>query len=165
MARQSRSTFLGSHAVTCFTFYSNRIERRSSSSGHHLSLVWRRERSVAVTIQGFSTAINAWAAVAKKLPCVLGVDVAQHGPSRNMTLATNAPTAKLPITPDPRPKHTTMAKKAIQKDQIVKLIVGAGQASPSPPVGPALGSKGVKSMDFCKVGSPRLHIYLWCILS
>ncbi|KAF7535856.1 hypothetical protein G7054_g5031 [Neopestalotiopsis clavispora] len=27
-------------------------------------------------------------------------------------------------------------------DQIVKLIVGAGQASPSPPVGPALGSKG-----------------------
>jgi large subunit ribosomal protein L11 len=44
-----------------------------------------------------------------------------------------------------------MARKAIQIDQIVKLIVGAGQASPSPPVGPALGSKGVKSMDFCKV--------------
>lgn len=44
-----------------------------------------------------------------------------------------------------------MARKAIQKDQIVKLIVGAGQASPSPPVGPALGSKGVKSIDFCKV--------------
>ena len=37
------------------------------------------------------------------------------------------------------------------KDQIVKLIVGAGQATPSPPVGPALGSKGVKSIDFCKV--------------
>lgn len=44
-----------------------------------------------------------------------------------------------------------MARKAIANDQIVKLIVGAGQASPSPPVGPALGSKGVKSMDFCKV--------------
>src|SRR4051812_47252415 len=39
-------------------------------------------------------------------------------------------------------------------DLVVKLIVGAGQASPSPPVGPALGSKGVKSMDFCKV---RFH--------
>lgn len=51
--------------------------------------------------------------------------------------------------------HSTMAKKAIQKDQIVKLIVGAGQASPSPPVGPALGSKGVKSMDFCKVTLSR----------
>jgi ribosomal protein L11 len=37
-------------------------------------------------------------------------------------------------------------------DQVVKIIVGAGQASPSPPVGPALGSKGIKSMDFCKVG-------------
>ena len=46
-----------------------------------------------------------------------------------------------------------MAKRALQKDVIVKLIVGAGQASPSPPVGPALGSKGVKSMDFCKVRS------------
>ncbi|EGD96408.1 mitochondrial ribosomal protein L11 [Trichophyton tonsurans CBS 112818] len=44
-----------------------------------------------------------------------------------------------------------MAAKAIPKDVVVKLIVGAGQASPSPPVGPALGSKGVKSMDFCKV--------------
>ena len=47
-----------------------------------------------------------------------------------------------------------MARKVVQKDQIVKLIVGAGQASPSPPVGPALGSKGVKSMDFCKVKTP-----------
>jgi hypothetical protein len=44
-----------------------------------------------------------------------------------------------------------MARKMPARDQIVKLIVGAGQASPSPPVGPALGSKGVKSMDFCKV--------------
>ncbi|KAI1505363.1 ribosomal protein L11, N-terminal domain-containing protein [Biscogniauxia marginata] len=40
-------------------------------------------------------------------------------------------------------------------DQIVKLIVGAGQATPSPPVGPALGSKGVKSMDFCKEFNAR----------
>lgn len=46
----------------------------------------------------------------------------------------------------------TMSKKgSAAADVIVKLIVGAGQASPSPPVGPALGSKGVKSMDFCKV--------------
>lgn len=43
-----------------------------------------------------------------------------------------------------------MARKTPAKELLVKLIVGAGQASPSPPVGPALGSKGVKSMDFCK---------------
>ena len=56
-----------------------------------------------------------------------------------------------------------MARKAIQKDQIVKLIVGAGQASPSPPVGPALGSKGVKSMDFCKVSPPTTcAVYTQC---
>ncbi len=44
-----------------------------------------------------------------------------------------------------------MSKARAATDVVVKLIVGAGQASPSPPVGPALGSKGVKSMDFCKV--------------
>lgn len=44
-----------------------------------------------------------------------------------------------------------MSKAGSKIDVMVKLIVGAGQASPSPPVGPALGSKGVKSMDFCKV--------------
>lgn len=47
-----------------------------------------------------------------------------------------------------------MARSQPAKEVIVKLIVGAGQASPSPPVGPALGSKGVKSMDFCKVRPP-----------
>ena len=51
-----------------------------------------------------------------------------------------------------------MSKGRGPVDQIVKLIVGAGQASPSPPVGPALGSKGVKSMDFCKV---RLQSTPW----
>jgi large subunit ribosomal protein L11 len=54
-------------------------------------------------------------------------------------------------------KLPIMAKRALQGDQIVKLIVGAGQASPSPPVGPALGSKGVKSMDFCKVSLSSIH--------
>jgi len=48
-----------------------------------------------------------------------------------------------------------MSKARAAADQIVKLIVGAGQASPSPPVGPALGSKGVKSMDFCKEFNAR----------
>ncbi|MCJ1230724.1 hypothetical protein MMC12_007398 [Toensbergia leucococca] len=48
-----------------------------------------------------------------------------------------------------------MARKTIARDQIVKLIVGAGQAAPGPPVGPALGSKGVKQMDFCKEFNAR----------
>ncbi|KAI1076775.1 ribosomal protein L11 [Whalleya microplaca] len=45
--------------------------------------------------------------------------------------------------------------KARPADQVVKLIVGAGKATPSPPVGPALGSKGIKSMDFCKEFNAR----------
>ena len=40
-----------------------------------------------------------------------------------------------------------MAKKV---EAYVKLQVPAGQANPSPPVGPALGQQGVNIMDFCK---------------
>ncbi|HEX5418511.1 MAG TPA: 50S ribosomal protein L11 [Gammaproteobacteria bacterium] len=40
-----------------------------------------------------------------------------------------------------------MARKI---DSYIKLQVAAGQANPSPPVGPALGQKGVNIMEFCK---------------
>lgn len=32
----------------------------------------------------------------------------------------------------------------------IKLQISAGQASPAPPIGPALGQKGVNIMEFCK---------------
>lgn len=49
-----------------------------------------------------------------------------------------------------------MSKKAAAAaSSIIRLIVPAGKASPSPPVGPALGAKGVKSMDFCKEFNAR----------
>ena len=40
-----------------------------------------------------------------------------------------------------------MAKKI---DGYIKPQIPAGQANPSPPVGPALGQKGVNIMEFCK---------------
>ena len=40
-----------------------------------------------------------------------------------------------------------MAKKI---DGYIKLQVPAGQANPSPPIGPALGQHGVNIMEFCK---------------
>ena len=40
-----------------------------------------------------------------------------------------------------------MAKKVIGE---IKLQIPAGQANPSPPVGPALGQRGVNIMEFCK---------------
>jgi len=40
-----------------------------------------------------------------------------------------------------------MAKKI---DTYIKLQIPAGQANPSPPVGPALGQHGVNIMEFCK---------------
>lgn len=43
-----------------------------------------------------------------------------------------------------------MAKKQKKVEAYIKLQVPAGQANPSPPVGPALGQHGVNIMDFCK---------------
>jgi large subunit ribosomal protein L11 len=40
-----------------------------------------------------------------------------------------------------------MAKRAVG---LIKLQIPAGQASPAPPVGPALGQHGLNIMDFCK---------------
>jgi len=45
-----------------------------------------------------------------------------------------------------------MAKKI---QAYVKLQVAAGQANPSPPVGPALGQHGVNIMEFCKQFNAR----------
>ena len=40
-----------------------------------------------------------------------------------------------------------MAKKVVG---YIKLQIGAGKANPSPPVGPALGQRGLNIMEFCK---------------
>ena len=45
-----------------------------------------------------------------------------------------------------------MAKKI---DAYIKLQVAAGKANPSPPVGPALGQRGVNIMEFCKQFNAR----------
>ena len=39
-----------------------------------------------------------------------------------------------------------MAKKVLGQ---IKLLIAAGKANPSPPVGPALGQRGVNIMEFC----------------
>ncbi len=45
-----------------------------------------------------------------------------------------------------------MARKVVAE---VKLQIPAGQATPSPPVGPALGQRGVNIMEFCKAFNAR----------
>ncbi|MGB9773651.1 MAG: 50S ribosomal protein L11 [Bacteroidota bacterium] len=45
-----------------------------------------------------------------------------------------------------------MAKKIVG---YVKLQIPAGQANPAPPVGPALGQKGINIMEFCKQFNAR----------
>jgi large subunit ribosomal protein L11 len=46
-----------------------------------------------------------------------------------------------------RKESKTMAKKIVG---FVKLQVPAGKANPSPPIGPALGQRGLNIMEFCK---------------
>ncbi|TPX72664.1 hypothetical protein SpCBS45565_g00054 [Spizellomyces sp. 'palustris'] len=50
------------------------------------------------------------------------------------------------------------AKAAVA--QSLRLLVPAGKAAPAPPVGPALGQRGVKSMDFCKAFNDRTKTLL-----
>ena len=46
----------------------------------------------------------------------------------------------------------------------VKLQVKGGQANPSPPVGPALGSKGLNIMEFCKQFNARTQDKMGTVL-
>jgi large subunit ribosomal protein L11 len=50
-----------------------------------------------------------------------------------------------------------MATKDTKKEVTgsIKLLIAPGKANPSPPVGPALGQKGVNIMDFCKAFNDR----------
>jgi len=51
--------------------------------------------------------------------------------------------------------HQKIKKMAKEISGYVKLQVKGGQANPAPPVGPALGSKGVNIMEFCKQFNAR----------
>ncbi|CAM6104607.1 unnamed protein product [Calypogeia fissa] len=64
--------------------------------------------------------------------------------SRRITTPGRRPFQVLAMAP---PKPAGKAKKVVG---IVKLALEAGKATPAPPVGPALGSKGVNIMAFCK---------------
>jgi large subunit ribosomal protein L11 len=59
-----------------------------------------------------------------------------------------------------------MAKEV---EGLIKLQIRGGAANPSPPVGPALGAKGVNIMEFCKQFNARTQdrqesYYLWLLL-
>ena len=49
-----------------------------------------------------------------------------------------------------------MAKKVIG---FIKLRIPAGKANPSPPVGPALGQRGLNIMEFCKAFNAKTQTY------
>ncbi|KAK8952520.1 hypothetical protein KSP39_PZI004830 [Platanthera zijinensis] len=52
------------------------------------------------------------------------------------------------VLADAAPSHQTGKTKKVVG--VIKLALDAGKATPAPPVGPALGSKGVNIMAFCK---------------
>lgn len=54
-----------------------------------------------------------------------------------------------------------MAKKVVG---LIKLQIPGGQATPAPPVGPALGQAGVNIMDFCKAFNARTQEQMGTII-
>jgi large subunit ribosomal protein L11 len=54
------------------------------------------------------------------------------------------------------PKEKSMAKKIVG---FIKLQIPAGKANPSPPVGPALGQRGLNIMEFCKAFNAQTQSY------
>ncbi|HMO17560.1 MAG TPA: 50S ribosomal protein L11 [Oligoflexia bacterium] len=61
----------------------------------------------------------------------------------------------------PAPKGKAGTKKVTGQ---VKLQIPAGQANPSPPVGPALGQQGVNIMEFCKAFNAKTQSQTGTIL-
>ena len=51
-----------------------------------------------------------------------------------------------------------MAKKEISG--YIKLQINGGQANPAPPVGPALGQRGINIMDFCKAFNEKTKNFM-----
>ena len=51
-----------------------------------------------------------------------------------------------------------MAKKEV--NGYVKLQIKGGQASPAPPVGPALGQRGINIMEFCKAFNEKTKSFM-----
>ena len=51
-----------------------------------------------------------------------------------------------------------MAKKEISG--YVKLQIKGGQANPAPPVGPALGQRGINIMEFCKAFNEKTKSFM-----
>ena len=51
-----------------------------------------------------------------------------------------------------------MAKKEIK--EYVKLQIKGGQANPAPPVGPALGQRGINIMEFCKAFNEKTKNFM-----
>jgi large subunit ribosomal protein L11 len=46
----------------------------------------------------------------------------------------------------------------------IRLLIGAGEAKPAPPVGPALGQAGLNIMGFCKdFNAATAGIKVWCV--
>ena len=51
-----------------------------------------------------------------------------------------------------------MAKKEVK--EYVKLQIKGGQATPAPPVGPALGQRGINIMEFCKAFNEKTKNFM-----
>ena len=74
-------------------------------------------------------------------------------PSGDEPHAKHCPTSRSrPVRPSVRPPRSprVVSPRTSTVAGYIKLAIPAGKANPSPPIGPALGAKGVNIMAFCK---------------
>ncbi len=72
--------------------------------------------------------------------------------------------AKPPTPNAGAPKAAGKAGQGKKITGLVKLQIPAGQANPSPPIGPALGQQGVNIMEFCKAFNAKTQAQTGTIL-
>ncbi|GMN31204.1 hypothetical protein TIFTF001_003156 [Ficus carica] len=125
-------------ASSLCTYHNNMIPSHSSSKNKPSSL-HSNVKQLSSSLLGSRSSISSFSSVSEiSLRFLHSKHPPFLSPPRRLAVVAMAP---------PKAKPGGKAKKVVG---MIKLALEAGKATPAPPVGPALGSKGVNIMAFCK---------------
>ncbi|XP_030502076.2 large ribosomal subunit protein uL11c [Cannabis sativa] len=131
---------LSSMASSLCTYHTNIIPHYTSTKTINNSLHGNVNKHLSSSLLGSPSSITSLSSSSEFSLRFLQSKQTQlkNSPSRRLSIVAMAP---------PKAKPGGKAKKVVG---LIKLALEAGKATPAPPVGPALGAKGVNIMAFCK---------------